>query len=295
MASLAIGTAAFLRCALERQPVEPLLEALAAGLALDMALLDTAPSYLRGMPANALARILENYPGLTTVTKVGLKHSESRGYYFDLSKASVLEDIALSAEHLGRPADIALIHHADCCQDTLDQGWAALVAARESGRVAQIGLANCTVADLERISPAAKPYMVQVANSLLEPISPALVDYCRQHEIVLTTHSPRYSGLLSESYTRARVAALAPQDCRKQHPAYLEPALSHNLALVEKLTALGQDQGASAAAVALAWALQEPGVAIVLTGMSSSAQADSLEKARAFSFSPPGRLGLRAP
>ena len=83
------------------------------------------------------------------------------------------------------------------------------------------------------------------------------------------------SGLLSGTMTRERIASLAPDDWRpKQNPEFQEPRLTRNLALVEKLAALGRRHGRSAGEVAIAWTLRHEAVTAAIVGARRPAQVD---------------------
>jgi aryl-alcohol dehydrogenase-like predicted oxidoreductase len=87
------------------------------------------------------------------------------------------------------------------------------------------------------------------------------------------------SGLLTGSMTRERIAAMPADDWRRNSSAFQEPALSRNLALVEKLEATGKKYGRSAGEVAIAWTLRNPAVTAAIVGGRSAAQVDGISRA----------------
>ena len=82
------------------------------------------------------------------------------------------------------------------------------------------------------------------------------------------------SGLLTDSFTVARVAALAPDDWRRKSPQHQSPNIERNLALRDALKPIAAKHGASTAAVAVAWALAWPGVTGAIVGARSPEQVD---------------------
>jgi aryl-alcohol dehydrogenase-like predicted oxidoreductase len=66
--------------------------------------------------------------------------------------------------------------------------------------------------------------------------------------------------------TRERVANFLPEDWRRNLPGFKEPALSHNLRIVEHLRELGKRQGRSPGEVAIAWTLNHPAVTGAIVG-----------------------------
>jgi len=59
---------------------------------------------------------------------------------------------------------------------------------------------------------------------------------------------------------------LPEDDWRKQHPDFNEPKLSDNLALVNRLRAVGKRRGVAPGAVAIAWTLSNPAVTGAIVG-----------------------------
>src|SRR5213079_2657082 len=82
------------------------------------------------------------------------------------------------------------------------------------------------------------------------------------------------SGLLTESFTAARVAALAADDWRRRGPQFQQPALGKNLALRDALQPIARRHGTTVSAVAVAWTLAWPGVTGAIVGARSAAQVD---------------------
>src|SRR5439155_413040 len=96
------------------------------------------------------------------------------------------------------------------------------------------------------------------------------IPWCAEHETGVIVYSPMQSGLLTDGFTAARVAALAPDDWRRRSPQFQQPALDKNVALRDALKPIARRHGTTASAVAVAWTLAWPGV----TG-SGSARASS--------------------
>ena len=82
------------------------------------------------------------------------------------------------------------------------------------------------------------------------------------------------SGLLTGAFDAARVDALDASDWRRQSPAFQEPQLSANLALVERLRPLADRLGTTLPALAVAWTLAQPGVTGAIVGARRPDQVD---------------------
>jgi aryl-alcohol dehydrogenase-like predicted oxidoreductase len=89
-------------------------------------------------------------------------------------------------------------------------------------------------------------------------------------------YAPMASGLLTGAMSRERAATLPDDDWRKRSPEFNEPNLSRNLALVERLRAVGRRHGRSAGEVAVAWTLRQAAVTAAIVGARTAAQADGV-------------------
>jgi aryl-alcohol dehydrogenase-like predicted oxidoreductase len=86
--------------------------------------------------------------------------------------------------------------------------------------------------------------------------------------------------------TKERAAQLPANDWRSRNPAFAEPALSANLALVEVLRTVGERYGRSPGEVAIAWTLREPVVTGAIVGARDAAQVDGWIGATSLVLSP---------
>jgi aryl-alcohol dehydrogenase-like predicted oxidoreductase len=82
------------------------------------------------------------------------------------------------------------------------------------------------------------------------------------------------SGLLTDTFSRERIARFADDDWRRHSPDFNEPNLSRNLALRDALRPIAQRRGATVSAVAVAWTLAWPGVTGAIVGGRSPQQVD---------------------
>ena len=87
-------------------------------------------------------------------------------------------------------------------------------------------------------------------------------------------YSPMASGILTDTFSAARVAAMAADDWRRRPPSFNEPELSRNLSLRDALRPIAARHGATVAAVAVAWVTRWPGVSGAIVGARSPEQVD---------------------
>ena len=89
------------------------------------------------------------------------------------------------------------------------------------------------------------------------------------------------SGLLTESFTAERVAALAEDDWRRRAPEFQQPRLGRNLVLRDALRPIAQRHGTSVSGIAIAWTLAWPGVSGAIVGARTPQQVDGWIEAAA--------------
>jgi aryl-alcohol dehydrogenase-like predicted oxidoreductase len=75
--------------------------------------------------------------------------------------------------------------------------------------------------------------------------------------------------------TRERAACLPQSDWRSRDVEFKEPALSKNLALVERLRDVGERHGRPPGQVAIAWTLHHPTVTGAIVGARSARQIEA--------------------
>ena len=101
-----------------------------------------------------------------------------------------------------------------------------------------------------------------------------MIPWCRGNGTGVICYSPMQAGILTDSFSAARVAAMDAGDWRRQDELFVEPALSRNLALRDALLPIAHRHGTTIAAVAVAWVIAWPGVTGAIVGARSAAQVD---------------------
>jgi len=123
------------------------------------------------------------------------------------------------------------------------------------------GVSNFDVALLERCEAIRHVDSLQPPFSLIRRDAAAQeIPWCAEHDTGVIVYSPMQAGLLTDSFTAARVAALAQDDWRRRGAEFQEPNLSRNLGLRD---ALKPNRSAArpprSQAFAVAWTLAWPG------------------------------------
>ena len=125
--------------------------------------------------------------------------------------------------------DLYQIHWPDPDED-IEEGWAAMAALKEEGKVRHIGVSNFNVAQMKRAQAIAPITSLQPRYSLLHrEIEDEILPFVAREDIGVIAYSPMASGLLTGAMTRERIAGLPADDWRKGHADFREPQLSRNL------------------------------------------------------------------
>ncbi|MBY0375236.1 MAG: aldo/keto reductase [Bryobacteraceae bacterium] len=181
--------------------------------------------------------------------------------------------------------DLYQIHWPEPDED-IEEGWGALAELQREGKVRWIGVSNFNAAQMERAARIAPITSLQPPYSLVSPeIEGDQLPYCGAHNVGVIVYSPMKAGLLSGAMTRERALNLPEDDWRRRNPAFQEPALTKNLALVEVLREIGNAHGRTPGEVAIAWTLRRPEVTAAIVGMRSAKQVDGVIGALEFRLS----------
>jgi aryl-alcohol dehydrogenase-like predicted oxidoreductase len=133
--------------------------------------IDTAAVYGLGHSEEVVGRVLK---GLSeherpfVFTKASLVEGPQGRVVHDLTRDSILREVAASVRRLGIDAiDLYQIHW-PIPEADVEQGWAAFAALKEEGLVRHIGVSNFSVEQLRRIQQIAPVETLQPQYSLIE-------------------------------------------------------------------------------------------------------------------------------
>jgi aryl-alcohol dehydrogenase-like predicted oxidoreductase len=204
-----------------------------------------------------------------------------------LDPASLRSECEGSLQRLGvETIDLYQIHWPTDEIADIDAGWATLADLQREGKVRYIGVSNFNVEELERARAIAPITSLQPPyNPIRRGIEADLLPYCRAHDIGVIVYSPMASGLLTGAMTKERAAALPSNDWRSRNPAFQEPKLTRNLALVEVLRTIGARHGRSPGETAIAWTLRDDAVTGAIVGARDAQQVDGWIGAASFRLS----------
>jgi aryl-alcohol dehydrogenase-like predicted oxidoreductase len=240
--------------------------------ALDLGInwVDTAAVYGLGHSEEVVARALAGRTKRPYVfTKCGLVWDAQGNTTRSL--ASVGSELEASLRRLKTDViDLYQVHWPPSNLAELEPGLEALSEAQRQGKIRHIGVSNIDVPLMERARRVAPVVSLQPPYSIIRrDIESEILPYCQREHIGVIVYSPMASGLLSGAMTRERIANLPADDWRRRSPAFSEPNLSRNLAIVEELRELG-----SPGEVAIAWTLKNPAVTAAIVGARNAEQVD---------------------
>jgi aryl-alcohol dehydrogenase-like predicted oxidoreductase len=248
--------------------------------ALDLGVnwIDTAAAYGFGRSEQVVGRALAGRQDRPYVfTKCSLLEGPGRIVEHSLKRDSILREAEESLERLGIDAiDLYQIHWPDPEPD-IEEAWSALAELKEQGLVHHIGVSNFDVGQLRRIQQIAPVETLQPQYSLIESdVERQILPFAEQEGIGVIVYSPMGSGILSGGMTRERIEHMPDDDWRKRDARFIEPQLSRNLNLVERLTAVADRYDTAPGAVAIAWTLRNPAVDGAIVGFRRPDQVDPI-------------------
>ncbi|HKY23124.1 MAG TPA: aldo/keto reductase [Vicinamibacterales bacterium] len=259
--------------------------------------IDTAAVYGLGHSEEVVGRALREIPRNDrpyVFTKCSLVWDESGNTSHNLAPQSIRKECEASLRRLETERiDLYQIHWAawhasppDHDPGSIEEAWSTLVALKDEGKVASIGVSNFDVGQLQRIQRIETPASLQPPYSMLRPeIEQELLPFCQQHNIGVIPYSPMQSGLLSGKMTRERIASLPAGDWRRNNRFFQEPLLSKALSLVERLQGIGARHGRTPGEVTIAWTLRHPAITATIVGARKPNQVDELAGALTFRLS----------
>ena len=207
----------------------------------------------------ALAPVLDR---VGIATKVGLLVGPNGGYPLvnDARPAHIVTAVDESLRRLRTDAiDLYYLHRIDP-DVPLEESWGAMAGLVDAGKVRALGLSEVTVEQLETAAAIHPVAALQSELSLwTRDALDEVVPWCLANDVVFVPFSPLGRGFLTGTITRASFEDL---DFRAKNPRFAPEAIDANLAIVDRVRAIGERHGATPAQIALAWVLaQGPHVA----------------------------------
>ncbi len=244
--------------------------------------IDTAAVYGLGHSEEVVGRFLKQCPSSDrplVFTKCGLIWNEQDRMEVAsriLAPASIRRECDSSLRRLGvERIDLYQFHRPDESGVPVEDSWGEMTRLIEKGKVRLAGVSNFDVALLEKCETIRHVDTLQPPFSMIQrDVGAKEIPWCAEHGTGVIVYSPMQSGILTDRFTRNRVAEMAPDDWRRRAVQFQEPNLTANLALRDALRPIAARHGSTVSAVAVAWTLSWPGVSGAIVGARSAEQVD---------------------
>ncbi len=255
--------------------------------------IDTAAAYGIGHSEQVVAKALRGLAAGSrplVFTKGGVVSDPSRPFEepaFTCRPESIRAEVDASLSRLElERIDLYQLHWPDRTGVPVEDSWGEVARLADAGKLGALGVSNFGVDLLERIEPIRHVDAIQPPFSLiLRDAAADVIPWAAAHGTGVIVYSPQQSGILTEGFTAARMAALAPEDWRHRAAPFQEPALGRNLALRDVLRPIAARRGTTVGSVAIAWVLAWPGVSGAIVGARSPEQVDGWIAAAGLSLS----------
>ncbi len=255
--------------------------------------IDTAGIYGLGHSEEVVGRALRELPASErpyVFTKGGMVPDPARPFAEperNLTPASIRREVEASLKRLGvERIDLYQFHWPDETGTPIEESWGEMARLVDEGKIRAAGVSNFDTALLERAEAVRHVDSLQPPFSLIRRDRGAdVIPWAAAHDTGVIVYSPMQSGILTDTFSLNRVAAMAENDWRRGSPEFMEPKLSRNLALRDALRPVAFRNGTSVSAVAVAWTLAWPGVTGAIVGARDPAQVDGWIGAATLHFS----------
>jgi len=251
--------------------------------------IDTAAVYGLGHSEEVVAKALEGVRKRPYVfTKCARVWDAVRQIGKNLKAASIRAECEASLKRLKVDViDLYQIHWPEPDED-IEEGWQTVLKLKAEGKIRWAGVSNFSAEQMARIARFGPIASLQPPYSLIRrEVEASILPYCLKNNIGVIAYSPMASGLLTGKMTRERIAALPPDDWRKEKNAnYREPLLSRHLKLVELLQTIGARHGKTPGEAAVAWVLRHPAVTGAIVGARRPGQLKELVGAAEWRLTP---------
>lgn len=222
---------------------------------------DTAEVYGPFINEELVGEALEPFHGQVVIaTKFGFKHDPDKGPIPNAgldSRPDQIKRVAeASLERLRVEAiDLFYQHRVDPDVPIEDVAGAVKDLIQE-GKVKHFGLSEASAATIRRAHAVQPITAIQSEYSLWwRPVEDEVLPTCEELGIGFVSYSPLGRGYLTGKIDENTTFARA--DIRSRLPRYTPEAMKANRAVIDLLTRIGEQKGATPAQVALAWVLAQ--------------------------------------
>src|SRR5712691_7976164 len=244
-------------------------------LELGINFFDTAQAYGFGLSERMLGEAL--WPELRSqrdkimlATKGGLR-MEGDTLLRDASARWLRQGVEQSLRNLGVDyIDLYQVHWPDP-NTSIEETASTLDQLVQEGKIRYVGVSNYNVEQMKAFERIRKLDALQPPYSLFRrDIEQAILPYTQEHGIGVLVYGPLAHGLLGGTFTPQ--TTFAADDWRSKSEIFHGETFQRNLAVVEQLKRLAEQEGMSVAQLAIAWVLAQPAIDVAIVGARTPAQ-----------------------
>jgi aryl-alcohol dehydrogenase-like predicted oxidoreductase len=259
-------------------------DAIIRALELGINWIDTAAIYGLGHSEEIVAEALSRWKGNKpyVFTKCSMVWDNEKNITLSHNPDSIRKECEASLKRLNVDSiDLYQMHWPPKNNDDkIEPAWEMMAKLKEEGKVRWIGVSNFNVVQLKRAQKIAPVTSLQPPYNLINrKIEPDILPFCKENNIGIIVYSPMSSGLLTGAFSKERAANLSEDDWRSKSANFLEPKLTKNLELAEKLKSVGKKYSRNAGEIAIAWTLKNPAVTAAIVGARNANQVNGVMKA----------------
>jgi len=260
------------------------MAAIKRALELGVNWIDTAAVYGLGHSEEVVGRVLRGIPRSDrpyVFTKCGLVWDErdrTAAPQRSLKPASIRRECEASLRRLGvERIDLYQFHWPDEAGTPIEDSWNAMVGLMGEGKVRAIGVSNFDVSLIKRCEAIHHVSSLQPPFSLIHRDAAAReIPWCAANRTGVICYSPMQSGILTETFSAARVASMAADDWRLRSAEFQSPSLERNIALRDALIPIARRYNTTVSAVAIAWTLESRGVTGAIVGVGAARRVSAV-------------------
>lgn len=251
---------------------------------------DTAQAYGWGRSERLLGETLSEVDEagrdeLVLATKGGLRRADDGRVVRDSSPEVLREGLEASLKRLGVDViDLYQVHWPDPhtpAHEVAD----AMASFKEEGLVRAIGVSNYDVDQLAAFEETASLDVLQPPYHLLRrDVEASVLPYCERNGIGVISYGTLAHGILTGKYDAD--TTFDEGDWRAGNPWFTGEVFETNVEIGQRLAELAEDEGATAAQLAILWVLYHPAVDSAIVGartpehVEGTAPAAELELSR---------------
>jgi aryl-alcohol dehydrogenase-like predicted oxidoreductase len=275
------------------------IDAIIRALELGVNWIDTAAVYGLGHSEQIVAEALTRWTGKKpyVFTKCAQIWDNEKNITLSHDPDSIRKECENSLKRLNvHSIDLYQIHWPPKNHDDkIEPAWEMMAKLKEEGKVKWIGVSNFNVSQLQRALKIAPIASLQPPYNLINRnIEPEILPFCKENNIGVIVYSPMSSGLLTGTFSKERAANLSEDDWRSKSANFIEPKLTRNLELAEKLKSVGKKYNRNAGEIAIAWTLNHPAVTAAIVGARNPDQVNGVMKAGEVKLTDPDILELES-